>query len=70
MHPTDDPFTDDLFAAPASTALVEPPAPPAPPAPSAADDDSLPLGDYAERCYLAYAMSVVKGRALPTWKTA
>lgn len=28
-------------------------------------NDSLILGDYAERAYLAYAMSVVKGRALP-----
>ena len=27
--------------------------------------DYLSLADYAERCYLAYAMSVVKGRALP-----
>ncbi|WP_018151673.1 DNA topoisomerase IV subunit A [Leeia oryzae] len=28
-------------------------------------DDALALGDYAERAYLEYAMSVVKGRALP-----
>jgi topoisomerase IV subunit A len=28
-------------------------------------DDYLLLGQYAERAYLAYAMSVVKGRALP-----
>ncbi|MHB1438261.1 MAG: hypothetical protein ACYCVX_12080 [Thiobacillus sp.] len=28
-------------------------------------EEGLPLGMYAERCYLAYAMSVVKGRALP-----
>ncbi len=27
--------------------------------------DSLPLDLYAERAYLEYAMSVVKGRALP-----
>jgi topoisomerase-4 subunit A len=27
--------------------------------------DSLPLADYAERAYLEYALSVVKGRALP-----
>lgn len=33
--------------------------PPADPA------DSLPLADYAERAYLEYALSVVKGRALP-----
>ncbi len=30
-----------------------------------ADNDSLNLGRYAERAYLEYAMSVVKGRALP-----
>ena len=28
-------------------------------------DDALPLDRYAERAYLAYAMSVVKSRALP-----
>ena len=27
--------------------------------------DPLPLADYAERAYLEYALSVVKGRALP-----
>ncbi len=43
-----------------------PPAPPAPPAPPSANgDDTLPLDHYAERAYLAYAMSVVKSRALP-----
>lgn len=31
----------------------------------AAGDDYLLLGEYAERAYLEYAMSVVKGRALP-----
>ena len=30
-----------------------------------AGDDSVPLGEYAERAYLEYALSVVKGRALP-----
>lgn len=30
-----------------------------------ADDDALTLGAYAERAYLDYAISVVKGRALP-----
>ena len=35
-----------------------------PPAPDFADD-ALTLGDYAERAYLDYAVSVVKGRALP-----
>jgi topoisomerase IV subunit A len=33
----------------------------APPAPEAA----IALADYAERAYLEYALSVVKGRALP-----
>jgi topoisomerase-4 subunit A len=31
----------------------------------AAPDDAVALGDYAERAYLEYALSVVKGRALP-----
>ena len=34
-----------------------------PPPPDAAE--SLSLGDYAQRAYLEYALSVVKGRALP-----
>ena len=38
--------------------LFPPPAPDVP-------DDALTLGDYAERAYLDYAISVVKGRALP-----
>ena len=43
-----------------------PPAPPAPPVPdTTTSDDALPLDRYAERAYLAYAMSVVKSRALP-----
>jgi topoisomerase-4 subunit A len=33
--------------------------------PNAADVDSLTLATYAERAYLDYAISVVKGRALP-----
>lgn len=33
--------------------------------PAAAGEDYLLLGQYAERAYLEYAMSVVKGRALP-----
>jgi topoisomerase IV subunit A len=41
---------DDLFSAPAD---------PVDPA------DTLALADYAERAYLEYALSVVKGRALP-----
>ena len=34
---------------------------PVPPDPA----DTLPLADYAQRAYLEYALSVVKGRALP-----
>src|SRR6201996_888808 len=33
--------------------------------PAAPEGDVLTLGDYAERAYLDYAVSVVKGRALP-----
>ena len=29
------------------------------------DDDGLNLANYAQRAYLEYALSVVKGRALP-----
>jgi topoisomerase-4 subunit A len=42
-----------------------PPAPPAPPVNADASGDWVPLDQYAERAYLEYAMSVVKGRALP-----
>ena len=46
-----------------------PPPPAVPPAPTFKDDfddgNSLALDTYAERAYLAYAMSVVRGRALP-----
>ena len=45
--------------------LFEPSAAPAAAAVPAASDDALTLGDYAERAYLDYAISVVKGRALP-----
>jgi topoisomerase-4 subunit A len=55
----------DLF----DTTTAEPPAPPVPPEPlspgSGDDDDALALDRYAERAYLAYAMSVVRSRALP-----
>jgi topoisomerase IV subunit A len=33
--------------------------------PSASPDDAITLAHYAERAYLEYALSVVKGRALP-----
>jgi len=35
------------------------------PDPPAANDDAITLAHYAERAYLEYALSVVKGRALP-----
>ncbi len=55
---------DDLFA---DTVTVDIPPPMEPPAPPAAPDDgSIPIHDFAERAYLAYAMSVVTGRALPS----
>jgi topoisomerase-4 subunit A len=38
---------------------------PEPPPPPAANDDAITLAHYAERAYLEYALSVVKGRALP-----
>ena len=53
--------TPDLFAAVPPGA--PPPAPPA--APAASAEGELPLEQFAESAYLAYAMSVVKGRALP-----
>ncbi len=59
--------TPDLFDAPPGDTPAgngEPPAPP-PATPLLASDDALPLDLYAERAYLAYAMSVVKARALP-----
>jgi topoisomerase-4 subunit A len=37
----------------------------APPTPPTLPGDAVPLGEYAERAYLEYALSVVKGRALP-----
>ena len=53
--------TPDLFDNPA------PPPPPEPPVPDNGNgfDDTLPLDAFAERAYLAYAMSVVRSRALP-----
>ncbi len=58
--PPGDALSGDLFAA------ERPPVPPAPPAsPPPEGSDSLPIHEFAERAYLAYAMSVVTGRALP-----
>jgi topoisomerase-4 subunit A len=49
--------TPDLFD---TTPPSQPPSPPA-----VLDDGTLPLDSYAEQAYLSYAMSVVRGRALP-----
>ncbi|MFH1869686.1 MAG: DNA topoisomerase IV subunit A [Pseudomonadota bacterium] len=68
--------TPDLFDEPASptpatadAGSATPPPPAVPPAPTLftgnGDGSSLPLAGYAERAYLAYAMSVVRARALP-----
>ncbi len=64
--------TPDLFDEPVATEVPSanpPPPPTVPPAPTlfsgSGDDGSLPLAGYAERAYLAYAMSVVRARALP-----
>jgi len=58
--------TPDLFD---NLTDENPPPPAVPPAPTFPDDfddgNSLALDTYAERAYLAYAMSVVRGRALP-----
>ena len=52
-------------APPAPPSPPSPPSPPEPPAPPPGDDDALTLSTFAERAYLDYAVSVVKGRALP-----
>ncbi|MEC5396263.1 DNA topoisomerase IV subunit A [Uliginosibacterium sp. H1] len=49
----------------AAVTEAPPPAPPAPPSLQDLPDDHLPIAAFAERAYLAYAMSVVRGRALP-----
>ena len=51
--------TPDLFDS------APPPSPPKPPGPPASGEGEVPLAQFAEGAYLAYAMSVVKGRALP-----
>ncbi len=55
----------DALAADTGASQPPPPAPPADPEPEPEDDGTLALDRYAERAYLAYAMSVVKSRALP-----
>ena len=64
-------FSDGLQPAAtpkAAAPLSPPPAPPAnnaPPAPPDDNNESITLATFAERAYLDYAISVVKGRALP-----
>ena len=58
------PITGDLFANPPGSG--GPPSIPTPPSPPAGGDDNPSLSEFASRAYLAYAMSVVKGRALPS----
>jgi topoisomerase-4 subunit A len=62
----EDLFSGSLFdaAADAATPPVPPPVDTAPAA-VASGGEWLALDEYAERAYLEYAMSVVKGRALP-----
>jgi topoisomerase-4 subunit A len=60
---TQDHLSGDLFDT-ATDAAAPPPPPPAAPV-AQAGDDWIALDLYAERAYLEYAMSVVKGRALP-----
>ncbi len=54
--------TPDLFD---SLPPEDPPVPPTPSSPPFDDGNTLPLDTYAEQAYLAYAMSVVRSRALP-----
>ncbi|MEH0164423.1 DNA topoisomerase IV subunit A [Roseateles microcysteis] len=59
-------FDFDADQPPAPPSPPSPPPPPPPPEPPAEDDGtSLTLADYARQAYLEYALSVVKGRALP-----
>jgi topoisomerase-4 subunit A len=57
--------TLDLFSAPPPPSPPPPASPPTSSGPPSSDDGSLALDLYAERAYLAYAMSVVRSRALP-----
>jgi topoisomerase IV subunit A len=61
----DDLFSGELFVDTATAAGAPPVPPPAEPPQAAEGDDGIALDLYAERAYLEYAMSVVKGRALP-----
>lgn len=59
----------DLFESeeiPNDSNAIQPPTPPVPPSPPGdIDPNEAPLAQYAELAYLQYAISVVKGRALP-----
>ncbi|MFZ9812054.1 MAG: DNA gyrase subunit A, partial [Burkholderiaceae bacterium] len=59
--------TLDLFAQADLQAGLQPPSPPQAVGPGGIsfDGESISLADFAERAYLDYAVSVVKGRALP-----
>jgi topoisomerase IV subunit A len=68
----DAPDSSEVQASPQAPLAQEPPLPPlppeVPPSSSLPPDDpngAITLADYAERAYLEYAVSVVKGRALP-----
>ncbi len=50
---------------PEQLSLIDPPEPPERPGPPAANSDAITLAHYAQQAYLEYALSVVKGRALP-----
>src|SRR5512140_3638272 len=49
----------------APPAPLDPAKPQFAPLPGLPDGDEVAIADYAERAYLEYAVSVVKGRALP-----
>lgn len=62
------PASDPAMPSSAVSPSAEPPSPPVPPTPRLTigdGDGEIPLADFAERAYLDYAISVVKGRALP-----
>jgi len=57
-------MTGDLFSSPPGSG--GPPSIPAPPSTPSGPMEGPTLSEFASRAYLAYAMSVVKGRALPS----
>nr|WP_295080371.1 DNA topoisomerase IV subunit A [uncultured Roseateles sp.] len=74
LEQTPEQMLNDAIAQSPDSHAAAPAAPPAPPVPPDAGSgsgsgdepgDALTLGRYAERAYLEYALSVVKGRALP-----